>query len=160
MAFLSLAPEKATRPNHGQMSSDFPIDPATVKLVLAVIEWLARQVARLQGPSKQRLIELEVDVLNYLAERKEWTTPGLIWADLILRPILQDVRFSEAFPPAGRGWPLFKWRIRNFRVNARHRWRMWRHYIPEETVLRVIRRLWREERLKRAPWDELYQVRY
>ncbi len=136
------------------------LDLETAKLLLDAISFIARLTARLRGPSQVQLEELEVSILDYLARRREWTTPGLVWADLILLPILRDVRFDEAFPPESGRWDKLKWRLRNLRVNGRHRWRMWRHLIPEDTVVKATRRLWRDGKLRRAPWDELYTVRY
>ena len=102
---------------------------------------------------------MEVDILDYLARRKEWTTPGLVWADLVLLPILKDVRFADAFPPELDGWPKFKSRLRILVLNARNRWRIWRQFIPESAITRIVRRLWRADRLERAYWDELYRIR-
>ena len=84
-------------------------DLETVRLILAVVVWLAKQKAWLKGPSPERLKHLEANIMHYLAEKKQWTTPGMIWADLVLLPILQDVRFDEAFPPQDGKWVRFKW---------------------------------------------------
>ncbi len=130
------------------------------KVLLSLIAKLARFVACSRKLSKERLVELEVDVLDYLARRREWTTPGLVWADLILLPILKDVRFDDAFPSELHGWAKFKWRLRILRLNARNRWRTWRQFIPERVITRIVRRLWRENRLDRAWWDELYRIRF
>ena len=130
------------------------------KVLLPLIVKLARFVASWRKLSEERLEKLEVDILDYLARRREWTTPGLVWADLILLPILKDVRFDDAFPSELDGWAKFKWRLRIFRLNARNRWRVWRQFIPESVITRIVRRLWKEKQLDRAWWDELYRIRF
>ena len=124
-----------------------------------LVEWLGRLFAWVKGARKGRMEDIEPEILNYLAERRQWVTPGLIWAELFVLPILRDVRFEQAFPPPGGTWVRLKWMIANVKVNARHRWRMWRHHIPERVVVKATRRLWREGKLARAGWDELYQMR-
>lgn len=135
------------------------MDLVAAKLIYDFVEFVARIGSWLRRQSEERLEELDTEILNYLANRREWTTPGLIWADLVLLPVLRDVRFEDAFPPALKGWPFFKWKLRNLWVNVRHRWRRWRHFIPKEVVIKRTRRLWREDRLRRAWWDELYMLR-
>src|SRR6266536_1675397 len=132
-------------------------DLSQINLAIRVINFLADVYSRLKKPAPDKMKDLKIGILRYLADRKQWTSPRLIWADVVLSPILQDVTFSQAFPPKVTGWPLFRWKLENLGVNVRHRWRKWKCFIPKETVHKAILQLWHDGKLTRRRDTELYQ---
>ena len=133
-----------------------PLDYLTIiGLALKPLEWLARILPTLQ---KRKEEDLEENILEYLAEHRDWASPGFVWAVLFVEPILRDVPFDTAFPPPLEGWAKAKWRIKNFRFEVRHRWRVWRHMIPKGRVLKTMRRLWRQKSLQRMVYPEMYRL--
>jgi len=133
-----------------------PLDYLTIiGLVLKPLEWVARIL-----PSRQRQKEedLEENILEYMADQRDWASPGLVWSELFVKPILSDVPFIIAFPPPLEGWAKVKWRIKHSGYAVRHRWRVWRHVIPEGRVFKTMRRLWKQRILQRMANDEMYRL--
>lgn len=127
-----------------------------VTLVLKPIGWVARQVASWRNREAETL---EESILEYLANHRDWQSPGIVWAELVLGPILKDVHLDILIQPTSNGWAKFRWRLKNLGYNARHDWRMWVRCIPKRQVERLMRRLWGEGRLDRAFWAELYRLK-
>jgi hypothetical protein len=133
--------------------------------IVEAIGWIARIFSFLSSSrrqsSKASAEKLEDEILNFMAENGDWTSPHYLWATLYLGEILRDVPFAIAFPaPDLKGWPKVKWRIRSFGIDVRHRWRKSFNLVPERRVVETMRGLWKQGLLQRAAFDgEFYKLR-
>lgn len=91
---------------------------------------------------------LENRIIDYL--NMEVGSSGIdgMWADLIMKPIIQDVPFGIAFPVQMTGFAKFKHNLKALPYETRHRWRMMRRYVPEEKLKEVLVKLVREQRIR------------
>ncbi len=126
------------------------------KIILEVIHWLGRAVGAISARKRRKL---ETAITDYMAEHRGWLTPDHVWREVSLRPIIEDVPFSVAFPPTLHGWAKFKFWLRKLPYDIRHKWRMEVDYIPEDRVLKVMRNLRRKGELELAPTGESYRLR-
>lgn len=90
---------------------------------------------------------LENRIIDYL--NMEVGSSGIdgMWADVIVKPIIQDVPFGIAFPAQATGFAKFKHNLKVLPYETRHRWRMMRQYVPEEKFKEVLAKLVREGRI-------------
>ncbi len=130
---------------------------------LAVLNWLARGfdcLARAVSKWRQKSSEaLENRILDYLNTKAVPSTASIVWADVFLRPIIEDVPFQVAFPPHLRGWRRFKHELRSLPFELRHRWRVLTRLVSEERVREILLKLLREQRIDYNPATELYSRR-
>lgn len=132
------------------------MDYVTLASLLVVpVEWFARAVAAVR---KHKQEELGERILEHLAEKGGWASPRSTWAEIFIKPLLEQVPFDVAFPSPLEGKEKLKWFIRALPYNARYRWRRWLDVVPEDKVRKTMRRLWRESKLQRASWDEFYRL--
>ena len=92
---------------------------------------------------------LENRILDYLNTKVDATgsSVGALWATVIIRPIIEDVPFGMAFPPQLTGLAKFKHELRRLPYEARHRWRVFTGYVPEQKVADILLTLLRENRV-------------
>lgn len=91
--------------------------------------------------------ELENRVLDYLNTQVQSSGIDGMWADLILKPIIQDVPFTVAFPTQLTGFARFTQGLKALPYETRHRWRMMRQYVPEDKFKKMLLKLVREKRI-------------
>jgi hypothetical protein len=90
---------------------------------------------------------LEDRILDYINTTHGTTGSGVIWADVIIKPIIQDVPFGIALPPNLKGLANLMSKLRRFPHEARHRWRVLRRYVPEKKFNKILLKLVRERRI-------------
>lgn len=95
-------------------------------------------------------------ILDYLNTKYEPADSGVIWADVIIKPIIQDVPFEIAFPPNLKGLANFGSKLRRFPYEVRHRWRVLRRYVPERKFDKILLKLLRERRIAFDPSSKRY----
>ena len=95
-------------------------------------------------------------ILDYLNTRTEPADVGIIHSKVVIRPIIEDVRFGIAFPPKLKGWQRIKTELKCFPYEARHRWRMYRRYIPPSMVNQHLLDLLRDGRVRYNPNTQRY----
>lgn len=129
-----------------------------VGLVLKAIEWLARLSSLFTTHYHERL---EEQILEYVAAKRDWVSPRLVWADAYLKRVLEDVPISVLYPqPEPRGWEKLGWKIKNVTILVRHYWRKWLHLVPQHRIEKTMRGLWRQGLLERATFGgEFYRVK-
>src|SRR5271169_3197779 len=95
-----------------------------------------------------RNTDLENRIIDYL--NVEVASSGIdgIWAEVIMKPIIQDVPFGIAFPVQMTGFAKLKHNLKALPYETRHRWRMMRRYVPEEKFKEVLVKLVREQRIR------------
>lgn len=116
--------------------------------VVRAVEYLAKATAKWRLERQQAI---EDRILDHLNTKAEPSSLGTIWADVFIRPIIQDVPFGIAFPPELTGWKRFRLELRRLPYEVRHRWRVWKRLIPEERVERLLLKLLRERRVQYDP---------
>jgi len=127
--------------------------------------WLLNWLPRLAGyfgkkcgeQSAARSQDLENRILDYLNTKVQPSSAGIVWADVVIKPIIADVPFGVAFPPALKGFAKLKNNLRNLPYETRHRWRMFRQYVPEEQFNQVLLKLLRQQRIGHNPLDGTYR---
>ena len=124
-----------------------------LNLILKVVEYLAK----LKGKwSLEERAGIEDRILDYLNTKAEPSSVDIICADVILEPIVGDVPLGIAFPPKLKGWQRIKLELSRFPYEMRHRWRIWRHFIPKDRVNKILLKLLREERVRYSPGTQRY----
>jgi len=121
-----------------------------------LVEFIAKRTAVWK---RERQEATENRIRDYLNTKAESSSVGIIWADVFIKPIIQDVPFGVAFPPQLRGWKRLSLELRNLPYEIRHRWRVLRKLIPEEKVEEILLKLLREQRVQYNPDLQRYSRR-
>jgi hypothetical protein len=100
--------------------------------------------------------ELENRILDYLNTQVQSSGLDGMWADVILKPIIQDVPLVVAFPTQLTGFAKIKQDWKKLPYETRHRWRMMRQYVPENEFKKVLLQLVRENRIGFTRLSERY----
>ena|SRR2546425_11601616 len=125
--------------------------------VLKIVEWLARLFASFR---KRKEEELENEILEYIAQNRDWSSPKGLWAEKYFKTV-KGVPMPPVLPPETLpGWAKCKWRFRWFLFQVRHRWRKFFDLAPEGQVANVMRRLWKRGLVERAAFGgEFYRLK-
>jgi len=125
--------------------------------VLKIVEWLARLFASF---GKRRDEELENEILEYVAQNRDWSSPKGLWAEKYFKA-LKGFPMPPILPPETlRGWAKCNWRCRWFLFQVRHGWRKFVDLVPEGHIANVMRGLWKRGLVERAPFGgEFYRLK-
>jgi hypothetical protein len=82
-----------------------------------------------------------------------------MWADVILKPILEDVSFDVAFRAPLTGFAKLKLNLKSLPYETRNRWRMMTEFVSEDEFKNMLTRLIRERRIDYEPTRERYRRR-
>lgn len=121
--------------------------------IVKVTEYVAGCVSRRRA---QRTAGTENRILDYINTTNEPSSVGIIWAEVFLKPVVQDVPFGIAFPSNVSGWNRLKLELRRLPYEIRHRWRVFTSLVPEETVTALLLKLLREQRVRYSPDTQRY----
>ena len=115
-----------------------------LNLFLRAVGYAGKKYGEWKAGSRK---ELENRILDYLNTQVQSSGVDGMWADVILKPIIQDVPFSVAFPPQLKGFAEFRHVLKRLPYETRHRWRMMKHYVPEDKFKKVLVKLVKENRI-------------
>jgi hypothetical protein len=121
--------------------------------LLKLVEFIAKRTVVWKGKRQEAT---ENRILDYLNTKADSSSVGIIWADVFLKPIIEDVPFGVAFPPQLQGWKRLRLELRNLPYEIRNRWRVWRKLIPEKRVAEILLKLLREQRVQYNPHSQRY----
>jgi hypothetical protein len=111
------------------------------------------------GESKSgRQEELNNRILNYLNKVPSTGIEGM-WADIILKPILEDVPFDVAFRTTLAGFDKLKLNLKSLPYEMRQRLRIIKALVSEGEFKNILTRLVRERRIDYEPTMERYRRR-
>ncbi|HEV8384907.1 MAG TPA: hypothetical protein VGQ11_08550, partial [Candidatus Acidoferrales bacterium] len=125
-------------------------------LILNGLYWMNRMVRFIFRRSNKAV---EDAILRHIASNRDWYSPSQITNEVFRLAIVGDIPFSIVFPAQLNGIKKFSHWLRQLAIEARHKWRMWWKFVPEEKVRAAMLRMWEQGMLDREPaGDERYRM--
>jgi hypothetical protein len=126
-------------------------EPITGGIVFKIVESIARFFSLFR---KHKAEKLEDEILEFMAQDRDWQSAKSIFGDKYLDTVLPGVPLSYYFRPTDlKGWMKIKSRFHWTWYEVKIVWRKFYHLPSERTIERALFSLWKSGHLKRASFN-------